>query len=218
MLKKLARLQPGSPRINGFTSGAGKDVIQRRHRSTFLQRATPFLPRFLQPSTWSTIIPSSIRSATKDLFAENKKKTTNPATFFIWIYILIGSQAIRIIQVKNDQATFARKADLQIEKLREVIRRLQAGEEVDVEKMLGTGVQEEEDAWEEALREIEKEELIWAESKQEKRARKRLEKEQQALEQKEKEDANPISSVSIEQGANGSRDGKQVAFVKPSFY
>ena len=107
---------------------------------------------------------------------------------------------------------------MQIEKLREVVRRLQAGEEVDVEKILGTGVQEEEDAWEEALREIEKEELIWAESKQEKRARKRLEQEQQALEQKEKEDANPISSVSIEQGANGSRDGKQVAFVKPSFY
>lgn len=214
MLPRLVRPQSGLLRLSGH-SHAGPALIRQRHRSTLLQRATPWLPRFLQPSTWSAIIPSSIRTATKEVFAENRKKSTNPATFFIWIYILIGSQAIRILQVKNDNATFARKADLQIEKLREVVRKLQAGEEVDVEKVLGTGVPEEEDAWEEALKEIEKEELIWSESKRQKRAKKKLEKEQQELEEKEREDANPINISSTEKGV---QHGTQPQFVKPSFY
>lgn len=86
-----------------------------------------------------------------------------------------------------------RKADLQIEKLREVVRKLQAGEEVDVEKALGTGVPEEEAAWEEALREIEMEEQLWNQNKktehEAREQRKREVEEQERL----KQDASPVN-------------------------
>ncbi|KAK5941195.1 hypothetical protein PMZ80_006472 [Knufia obscura] len=142
---------------------------------------------------WENIIPTTFRSRTRELLTPKKEKPTNPATYFIWIYILIGSQAIRIIQVKNDYATYSRRAELQLEKLREVVRKLQAGEEVDVEKVLGTGVPEEEEAWEQALREIQEEERVWSEGKAAKRERKRLAKEQAEKEAREREDASPVN-------------------------
>lgn len=197
---------------------------RRRTQSTagdLINRAAPHLPRIFQPATWEQIVPSSIRARTKDLFAERRQKPTNPATYFIWIYILIGSQAIRILQVKNDHQTFSRRADLQIEKLREVVRKLQAGEEVDVEKALGTGVPEEEEAWEQALREIEDEERLWTDNKLKKRER----REQRRLEaeeaERQKQDASPVNQSSdstkmVE--AAGAASSNAPPFKAPGFY
>lgn len=171
-------------------------VQQRCQRSTvsnLYNRAAPHLPRILQPELWETIIPSSIRSTARQVFAKRQTKKTNPATYFIWIYILIGSQAIRIIQTKREFAEFSRKSDLQIEKLREVIRKLQAGEEVDVEKALGTGVPEEEQAWEDALREIENEERLWTEAQQKKRDAFDRQQHEAVEEERLKQDASPVS-------------------------
>lgn len=173
---------------------------------------------------WETIIPTTFRSKTKELFSPKEKKPTNPATYFIWIYLLIGSQAIRILQVKNDYTTYSRRAELQLQKLREVVRKLQAGEEVDVEKVLGTGVPEEEEAWEEALREIQEEERVWTESKQQKRERKKLAKEQAEKEAKEREDASPVRVVPEDPNAKSvqtdaaSMSSSKPPYAAPGFY
>lgn len=102
---------------------------------------------------------------------------------------------MRILQVKNDHKTHMRKADVQIEKLREVVRKLQAGEEVDVEKALGTGVPEEEAAWEEALKEIEKEERVWNENKRKKREAREQRKKEAEEQERLKQDASPVNKI-----------------------
>lgn len=161
---------------------------------------------------WESIIPSTFRRKTKELFTQTQNRPTNPASYFIWIYLLIGSQAIRIISVKNDHATFSRKAELQIDKLREVIRKLQAGEEVDVEKALGTGVPEEEDAWEQALKEIENEERMWSKSRAQKREERAARERQREEEAKEREDASPVNIVSA------NTESSKPPFTSPGFY
>ena len=61
--------------------------------------------------------------------------------------MLIGSQSINMIALKNDYSIFSRKADAKIARLREVIEKIQRGEEVDVEKVLGTGDEAQEQEW-----------------------------------------------------------------------
>lgn len=56
-----------------------------------------------------------------------------------------------MIALRKDFENFSRKADAKIALLREVIDRVQRGEEVDVEGLLGTGDPEKEKEWEEGL-------------------------------------------------------------------
>ena len=81
--------------------------------------------------------------------APAKSKELNPYTFFIVIFLLIGSNAIQMIALRNDFRAFSRKADARIGLLKEVIERVQRGEDVDVEGLLGTGNAEQEREWEE---------------------------------------------------------------------
>jgi hypothetical protein len=78
-----------------------------------------------------------------------KSKEWNPATFYIVIFLLIGSMSIQMIALRNSFATFSRRADAKIDLLREIIERVQRGEEVDVEGLLGTGDPKKEKEWEE---------------------------------------------------------------------
>ncbi|MCJ1254757.1 hypothetical protein MMC24_002573 [Lignoscripta atroalba] len=66
-----------------------------------------------------------------------------------------------MIALRNDFTTFSRRADAKIGLLKEVIDRVQRGEEVDVERILGTNDKEKESEWEEVLREIEEEDRLW---------------------------------------------------------
>jgi len=68
--------------------------------------------------------------------------------------------AIQMISLRKDFATFMRQSGVRIELLREVVEKLQRGEEVDVEKALGTGDAKRELEWEQVLREIEREEPV----------------------------------------------------------
>ncbi|TGZ83913.1 hypothetical protein EX30DRAFT_369227 [Ascodesmis nigricans] len=129
----------------------------------------PFLPRVFQPTTyipsWSrrrqeTPSPSS-PSPTPTVPKAVVRRDWNPATFFIWIFLLIGSQAIHILRVKHDRAEYVRKSEARIGMLAEVVKRLQRGEKVDVKKVLGTGKQKDEVDWEQALKEIEEEDRLW---------------------------------------------------------
>ncbi|KAH8423606.1 DUF5321 domain-containing protein [Aspergillus melleus] len=121
------------------------------------------MPRLAQRSVWTSLIPRFLRERSpKDPKSESpKSKEWNPASFYIIIFILIGSQAIRMIALKNDYKAYTRTTDAKILLLREVIERVKNGEEVDVEKLLGTGDAAKEREWDEVLREIEAEDSLW---------------------------------------------------------
>lgn len=74
--------------------------------------------------------------------------------------------SIQMIALRNEFATFIRRADAKIDLLREVIEKVQNGEDVDVEGLLGAGNIEKEQEWEEVLKEIEKEDELWTEARQ----------------------------------------------------
>ncbi|KAI1618319.1 hypothetical protein EDD37DRAFT_622329 [Exophiala viscosa] len=188
---------------------SSRSYVLRRHQHTASGESR--LPRIAQPSIWHSIIPRPLRG--RSASAEGKKKPTNPATYFLWIYLLIGSQAIRIMGIQNDFTTFMRRADLKIEALRQVVEKLQRGEEVDVEKVLGTGDEVQEQEWEEALRELQEEDRVWQAN-----ARKRREEQERLA--REEQDANPVNeSLDKAQGNNATHLAPQpVRRSRPAFY
>ncbi|EAW12857.1 DUF5321 domain-containing protein [Aspergillus clavatus NRRL 1] len=120
------------------------------------------IPKIAQPSFWHSMIPKFIRDRrTKKDTDPSKPKEWNPASFYIIIFILIGSQAIRMIALKNEYNAYTRSTDAKIRLLREVIEKVQRGEKVDIERLLGTGDEAKEREWEEILREIEEEDSLW---------------------------------------------------------
>lgn len=124
-------------------------------------------PTVIQPSFWKSLIPKPFRprpKSTVDWGVPEKKKPKskewNPATFFIIIFLFIGSMSIQMIALKKEFSTFMRRSEVRIGLLREVVEKLQRGEEVDVEKALGTGDASREMEWEEVLREIERDDIL----------------------------------------------------------
>lgn len=67
------------------------------------------------------------------------------------MFTLIGSQAIRMLTLKNGYAAYTRTTDAKIELLAEIITRVKNGEKVDVEKLLGTGDEAKEREWDEGV-------------------------------------------------------------------
>ncbi|KAL8870451.1 MAG: hypothetical protein Q9174_003513 [Haloplaca sp. 1 TL-2023] len=66
--------------------------------------------------------------------------------------------------LRNEFAAFSRRADAKIGLLKEVIERVQRGEEVDVKGLLGTGDPEKEKEWEQGsvvIQELEEEDRLW---------------------------------------------------------
>ncbi|KAI0603201.1 hypothetical protein F4775DRAFT_17814 [Biscogniauxia sp. FL1348] len=109
-------------------------------------------------SFWRSLVPKPWRSQPGARLRKKKwSKEWNPATFYIFMFLFIGSMSINVITLKTEFATFARRADVRIDVLREVVEKLQDGEDVDVEKALGTRDPEREKAWEEIIKEIERE-------------------------------------------------------------
>ncbi len=128
-----------------------RPLLLRTPLPSALTTQTRPLSSVTETSFWKSLIPRPLRSPET---AGQRKKTKvqkgwNPATFFIFIFLLIGSMSIQMISLKKDFATFMRQSDARIGLLREVVEKLQKGEDVDVEKVLGTGDPERELAWEE---------------------------------------------------------------------
>ncbi|EPE03156.1 hypothetical protein F503_01492 [Ophiostoma piceae UAMH 11346] len=97
-------------------------------------------------------------------------KEWNPATFYIFFFLFVGSMAIQMITLKKDFNTFMRQSEVKIGLLKEVVERIQKGETVDVERILGTGDPRQEAEWEAVLREIQRDETSRASKRQEKTA------------------------------------------------
>ncbi|EED17021.1 conserved hypothetical protein [Talaromyces stipitatus ATCC 10500] len=130
--------------------------FQARLRST-----AEAMPKIAQASTWQSIIPKFLRSGGSSTSPRTKSKEWNPATFYVVIWTLIGSQAIQMLVLRKDFENYTRKADAKIRLLREVIQKVNNGENVDVERLLGTGDEVKEREWEEVLQEIENEDSVW---------------------------------------------------------
>jgi hypothetical protein len=97
---------------------------------------------------WQSLVPKPLRKENRQL--RKKSKEWNPATFFIAIFLLIGSMSIQMIAVRNSFDRFMRQSEARITSLREVVEKIQRGETVDVEKALGTGDPAKESDWEES--------------------------------------------------------------------
>lgn len=95
------------------------------------------IPKFLRKSQ-SPPSPEQLR----------RSKEWNPATYFIVMFLFIGSNALNMIAVKKELTAFSRKSDVRIELLRDVIERVRKKEDVDIEGLLGSGDKNKEQEWE----------------------------------------------------------------------
>jgi hypothetical protein len=130
----------------------------------------------------------------------------NPATSYIVLGLLVGSQAIQILWLKQDKGHSLRKAEAKIGLLKEVIERVQRGEDVPVESLLGTGNAESEKEWAESksfgevlfqgnhadlrvvLKDMEDEEVLFQNKKRRKALRQAAAEEAAQAEKKEHEE------------------------------
>ena len=132
---------------------------QRGASHVFLQKrnASSHLPTIAQTSFWKSLIPKPLRreklppDAAALRKSNRRSKEWNPATFYIIIFLLIGSMSVQSIALRKDFEAFKRQSDVRIGLLKEVIGRVQKGEKVDVEKVLGTGDPQREEEWAEGM-------------------------------------------------------------------
>lgn len=101
------------------------------------------------------MVPKPFRKEAREEYKKKKAKQperkSNPASYFIVIFLLIGSFGIHFINLRRTYTFDSRQAENRIAMLREVLKRVQAGEDVDVEKMLGTGDFMAEQDWDEGI-------------------------------------------------------------------
>ncbi|BFZ60626.1 hypothetical protein YB2330_001666 [Saitoella coloradoensis] len=112
-----------------------------------------------------------------------KRTKAHPSTPFIILWGIVGSQAIHLITIRNFHKDLTAKGNARISALRDVLERLKQGEEIDVKKELGAGVQHAEQEWTDILKNIEEEEQEWQRKAEEIRARKASESIRNAVEQ-----------------------------------
>lgn len=134
------------------------------HKPEGFSRHYASAPNITQPSFWLNNIPKPLRPGYKQRHQDVKIKEWNPWTFYIIMLLLIGSNSIQMISIEKSSAALIRKSDARIGLLEEVIKKLKNGEEVDVEKILGTGNKEREQEWQDVIENIENDDHIWVES------------------------------------------------------
>ncbi|WPG98074.1 Hypothetical protein R9X50_00086000 [Acrodontium crateriforme] len=147
------------------------------------------LPRVANPSLWTSLIPKPFRRTTdpvelaeRERIKAAKLKGWNPYTFLIILGVVVGSNAINLIALRNEMLNFTRKTEAKLALLREVIQRVKNGEDIDVKRILGTGDPEQEQEWEDVMKELETTDMLW-ESKKKKDAQ-RLQNTQKLAETK----------------------------------
>ncbi|PHH74516.1 hypothetical protein CDD80_3021 [Ophiocordyceps camponoti-rufipedis] len=115
---------------------------------------------------WKSLVPKAWRRENQDGEPRPKSKGWNPATYFIVMFLFIGSMSIQMIVLRKEMDEHTRRSSVKIALLREIVEKIRNGESVDVEKALGTGDAERESNWEEVLRAIERGETRPKPSKQ----------------------------------------------------
>ena len=83
------------------------------------------------------------------LFARLVRFWKNPATPFMLLGLLLGSQSVRLIVLRMERDNIKERTEARLRTLREVLEAVKAGEDVDVRARLGTGNEKDEREWEE---------------------------------------------------------------------
>ncbi|KAK4951303.1 hypothetical protein LTR10_010276 [Elasticomyces elasticus] len=175
-----------------------------------IREPTSRLPRVATPSFWSSLIPKPFRrkhveGADADADADATLPPTpapaaakksrfwqNPYTAFLLLGLLVGSNAIQLIALRNDTLAFSRKTEAKLALLREVVAKVKRGEidGAEVKRALGTGNKEEEAEWEAVVKEIEETDVL-LEAEKRKEA-KRVKKAEDRV-KRERESASPVA-------------------------
>lgn len=71
----------------------------------------------------------------------------NPATPFMLLGLLLGSQSVRLIALRMEREKIREKTEARLRTLREVLEAVKAGEDIDVRARLGTGKEKDEREW-----------------------------------------------------------------------
>ncbi|KAL4787854.1 hypothetical protein BJX76DRAFT_268269 [Aspergillus varians] len=216
------RLQPLTPlRLLTTTRLPQPPTLRTLPQSTPYSTRSDSLPKIIRPSFWSSVVPKFLRTRSPPSEPSSSKSQSqewNPASFYIIIFILIGSQAIRMIILKNEYTGYLRSTDAKIRLLKEVIGKVKRGEEVDVRKLLGTGEEGVEREWDDVLREIEQEDSLWhqkqrrAEADEAERVRAEEQKQEQAQAQAKKDPAIPAVDASDKSTAKDNQAKRKVSF------
>ncbi|KAF2859038.1 hypothetical protein K470DRAFT_250029 [Piedraia hortae CBS 480.64] len=122
------------------------------------------LPRVASTTFWSSLAPKPFRRPTNAAEAAERAQAraerpsfwASPYSTFAFLGLLVGSNAIQIIGLRNDIANFNRKTDAKITALREVIQKLRSGQDVDVKGFLSTDDTAAEVEWDQFVRDLEK--------------------------------------------------------------
>ena len=159
------------------------------------------------------IVPKAFRRPTDPVEAAERQKLKdarpkewNPYAIFILLGVLVGSNAIQLISLRNEVLNFNRKTDAKLELLREVVQRVKNGEDVDVKRLLGTGDPQQEKEWEDVMHELERTDMLW-EGKKKREAKMAEKAEQRRIKEqaREREESSPIETGGSGQAADTKR-------------
>ncbi|KAK3073966.1 hypothetical protein LTR53_003970 [Teratosphaeriaceae sp. CCFEE 6253] len=159
-------------------------------------RSPSRLPRIASGSFWASLVPKPLRRTTDATVAPKAKKPWNPYTPFMFLALLIGSNAIQLLALRNEMLAFSRKTEAKLSLLREVIGKVKRGEinDEEVKRALGTGDRETEQEWEDVVREVEEtDQLAEGERRREEKRRVKAE-DRKRREDEEKANASPVAA------------------------
>ena len=154
-------------------NGSNRAVIKIRSKPSVVSFSTSTNKRassIMQASLWSSMIPKPFRGSSllpslnsmgsrhgrgtdqtqkKSRFSGVVWFWKNPATPFMLLGLLLGSQSVRLIVLRMERDKIRERTEARLRTLREVLGAVKAGEDVDVRARLGTGNEKDEKEWEE---------------------------------------------------------------------
>lgn len=102
----------------------------------------------VKPAFWKALIPRPLRREGGAGGQGARPREWNPATYFIVLFLFIGSMSIQQLTLRKQMERYSRQSAVRIELLRETVEKLRRGEAVDVDKVLGSGDAQKEAEWE----------------------------------------------------------------------
>ncbi|KAK4555005.1 hypothetical protein LTR86_007771 [Recurvomyces mirabilis] len=219
------------PVINVCGACARQQLLTRRRFVTapilrFDEVRESRLPRVATPSFWSSLIPKAFRRSPALVVAGEEgqevpavappkaRRKWNPYTTFIILAVLIGSNAIQMISLRNEMTAYSRHTDAKLALLREVVQKVRGGEmdDAEVRRALGTGDPAAEKEWEDVVKEIEDTDVLWEAHKRKEAKKAAKLEERRVKEEQERKSASPIAKVP-EAGDAGSARAARPKFL-----
>lgn len=132
-------------RMRGLMQASAIAAAKPLHPRTWLRHSSG-TTTIVDAGFWKSLVPKPLRKENRMA----RSKEWNPATYFIVMFLFVGSMSIQMIALRMQTDQYARQSAVRIGLLREVVDKIRNGEEVDVEGILGTGDAQREANWEES--------------------------------------------------------------------